>query len=154
MITRRGFLKALYAVSFTSVICFRRFSELSKKQNSELNDGEIESYVNQIVDSNIVPVVGFCAPGSHDSHHVDSGVCRELHDIQVDENFRIRRLSSTVRAKHFGRPPAIRKEVMKHRKCVKSVKISVQELLALDNDPEYLRGYGRGVDPVENEPSL
>ena len=142
----------------------------STRERCAADDRELEEYVNLIVDASIVPVLSNsqAVRSLEDSQrYVDTGVCRELYDFQNDHLFRVEYpyytpwgappdpydlMSNGVVfvEKPRGLPP-VRKEVLRpHRDSgAKPVKISMQELLALDSDPDYQYGYGRGLDDSE-----
>ena len=164
---RRSFIQFVSAA--VGLFSIRRSWAFGASQEKcEADDRELEAYVNRIVDGNVVPILSNSQAdrSSEDGQrYVGTGVCRELYDLQPDLSFHISYPLSYPwgRAPHFEeqllfgdtgelfikRPcgiPWVRKEVLKPRGATKSAKISAQELLALDDDPVYLYGYGRGLD--------
>jgi hypothetical protein len=158
MITRRSFIGMLSAS--TSTLAARRIYVFAPWGGWRATDDKVlTEYVNQLVNANIVPILGY-AHGQ--PSHVDNGVCRELYVLRRDAKFGIEYPlhhpwgippdpfclpdQGVLLIKRPLMLPLMRMEVIKPRPRVKPVKITAQELTALDNDPNYLYGYGRGLD--------
>jgi hypothetical protein len=170
---RRAFIQSVGVV--LAAISIHRIHILSfVRKWCDARDRRLENYVNQLVDGNIVPVHLWMRsvkkPLENEFKYVANGVCREMYDLQPDSLFYIRyplhhpwgippepydlMSEGVVLVERPRRVPLVRREVVKPRRAAKPVKISAQDLLALDNDPDYVYGYGRGIDPIENEWSL